>query len=175
MKKSILILLALVVIVSCNESKKKIDPVSKEDVTTTYYLIRHAEKDRSDPTNKNPKLTAEGTERAKNWALYFENIKIDQIFSTDYSRTMETAAYVASQKQVMIESYDPNDLYSNDFKTLTEGGNVLVVGHSNTTPQFVNAILGNDEYVDIPDDENGMLFMVTVTGETKNVQLFTVD
>ena len=124
MKNIALIFVTFFIIISCNDTKTKTTSASEEEVATTYYLIRHAEKDRSDSANKNPKLTAEGTERAKNWALYFENIKIDQIFSTDYSRTMETAAYVASQKQLMIESYDPSDLYNNDFKTLTKGGNV---------------------------------------------------
>jgi len=176
LKNSTLIAFALLfVVVACNESKKKTASASKEGVTTTYYLIRHAEKDRSDPSNGNPELTPEGIERARKWAQYFENIKIDQIYSTDFSRTMQTAAYVASQKQVMIESYDPFDLYNENFKTLTKGSNVLVVGHSNTTPQFVNVIIEKDKYVDIPDDENGMLFMVTLANDTTNVQLFTVD
>lgn len=175
MKKITLIALTLFVAFACNESQKKNTSVSTEEISTTYYLIRHAEKDRSDPSNANPELTSEGIQRAQNWAQYFENIKIDQIYSTDYSRTMQTAAYVAKQKNLMIESYDPGILYGEDFKTLTEGNNVLVVGHSNTTPQFVNAIIGKDEYVDIPDDENGMLFMVTVVNDTTNVQLFTVD
>ncbi|GHC62899.1 SixA phosphatase family protein [Ulvibacter litoralis] len=161
---------------SCNNSvEKKKNNAEIKEVTTTYYLIRHAEKDRSDPANNNPKLSEVGLERAMKWAQYFENIAIDQIFATDYSRTMQTAAYTASQKNVMIESYDPSDLYNEDFKALTKGHNVLVVGHSNTTPQFVNKIIGEDKYPDIDDNENGMLFMVTVTGDDKNVQIFTVD
>lgn len=175
MKNSTLIILAFIAFVACNDSKKKNASTSKEEVSTTYYLIRHAEKDRSDPSNANPGLTSEGIERAQKWAQYFENIKIDKIYSTDYSRTMQTAAYVAKQKNLMIESYDPSDLYSDDFKTLTNGSNVLIVGHSNTTPQFVNVIIGKDEYVNIPDDENRMLFMVTLSGDGNNVQLFTVD
>ena len=38
-----------------------------QDTTTTYYLIRHAEKELSNPENKNPHLTQQGIERANNW------------------------------------------------------------------------------------------------------------
>lgn len=175
MQKFTFFIIVLLTLTSCNESKKNAALDNANEVTTTYYLIRHAEKDRSDPTNKNPELTEKGVERALNWAHYFENKKIDQVFSTEYSRTMQTAAYTASQKQVMIETYDPSELYSEDFKTLTRGHNVLIVGHSDTTPRFVNAIIGENKYSDIPDDENGLLFMVTVSGDATNVQMFTVD
>lgn len=175
LQKLTFFIVVLITLVSCNEAKKNVTSVNTNEVTTTYYLIRHAEKDRSDPTNKNPDLTPKGLERAINWSRYFEDKKIDQVFSTEYSRTMQTAAYTASQKQVMIETYDPSDLYNDDFKTLTRGHNVLVVGHSDTTPKFVNAIIGEKKYSDIPDNENGLLFIVTVTGDATNVQMFTVD
>jgi len=37
---------------------------------TTYYLIRHAEKERIDPSNRDPHLTIEGKERAENCKIY---------------------------------------------------------------------------------------------------------
>jgi phosphohistidine phosphatase SixA len=175
LQKLTFFIFVLIALTSCNETQKNVAAVDTNEVTTTYYLIRHAEKDRSDPTNKNPELTQKGVERAVNWSRYFENKKIDQVFSTEYSRTMQTAAYTASQKKVQIETYDPSDLYNEDFKTLTRGHNVLIVGHSDTTPKFVNAIIGENKYSDIPDDENGLLFMVTLSGDATNVQLFTVD
>ncbi len=168
-------ILVFFTLVACNDSKKKQEKVVEDLSTTTYYLIRHAEKDRSDPTNKNPKLTEEGVLRARNWATYFENIKIDQIFSTDYNRTMQTAAYTASQKKLSVESYNPRDLYNDDFKTLTKGNDVLVVGHSNTTPLFVNAIMGENKYTDIADDENGLLYIVTINQGVKNVEIVAIN
>ena len=169
------VLLILFTLIACNETKNKQEKTVEDLSTTTYYLIRHAEKDRSDPTNKNPELTEEGVLRAMKWAKYFENLKIDQIFSTDYSRTMQTAAYTASQKQLMVESYDPNDLYNDDFKELTKGNNVLIVGHSNTTPQFVNAIMGEKKYADIADDENGLIYIVTIHQGVKNVEVLAIN
>ena len=168
-------ILVFFILVACNDSKKKQEKVAEDLSTTTYYLIRHAEKDRSDPTNENPSLTEEGVLRARNWATYFENIQIDQIYSTDYNRTQQTAAYTASNKKIMVESYNPSNLYNDDFRILTKGSNVLIVGHSNTTPQFVNTIIGEKKYEDIPDDENGLLFIVTIHQGKKNVEVLTIN
>ena len=41
---------------------------------TTYYLIRHAEKNITDLTNKNPHLTEKGKQRAISWVSIFKNI-----------------------------------------------------------------------------------------------------
>lgn len=68
------------------------------DETTTYYLIRHAEKDRTDTSNKNPNLNLEGLERAKKWASYFKNIELDAVYSTNYNRTQQTATPTAEGK-----------------------------------------------------------------------------
>ena len=47
-------------------------PVSAQEETptnqtSTYYFIRHAEKDKSDKTNRNPNLIMEGVLRAAKW------------------------------------------------------------------------------------------------------------
>ena len=47
-----------------------------------------------------------------------------------------------------------------DFKAANEGQNVLVVGHSNTTPVFANQLLGTQQYQQMEDDDNSSLFVV---------------
>ena len=80
--------------------------------TTTYYLIRHAEKDRNDETNSDPHLNEDGLERAENWSKVFEHIDFDAVFSTEYHRTIETATPTANSKNLEISFYDPRHLYS---------------------------------------------------------------
>ena len=63
-------------------------------------------------------------------------------------------------------------MYNDDFKTATQGKTVLVVGHSNTTPAFVNTVLKERKYPDIDDNNNGNLYVVTIVGETITVQLY---
>ncbi|MDT0643888.1 phosphoglycerate mutase family protein [Zunongwangia sp. F363] len=129
---------------------------------TTYFLIRHAEKDRSNPADNNPSLNEEGKARAQKWAEVLADVPLDAIYSTDFSRTRETAKEVAKSKNLDINTYDHHNLYDEDFQNRTKGKKVLVVGHSNTTPQFVNAILQQRKYEDLPDDENGALFIVNI-------------
>lgn len=136
--------------------------MEQEDQITTYYLIRHAEKDRSQPGDRDPKLTSEGMERARKWAAVLKDIPLDAVYSTDYSRTRQTAQPLAELNDLEIQIYSTRELYDPEFKEATRGKKVLVVGHSNTTPQFVNAIIGKRQYEDIDDSENGALFIVQV-------------
>jgi len=136
--------------------------------STTYYLIRHAEKSKDNPSDSNPKLNKTGENRAENWAAFFKEIPLDRVFSTNYHRTLQTAKPIAESKSIEIQSYNPRKLYSTVFQKKTQGKSVLIVGHSNTTPAFVNAILQKQRYGTIPENTNDHLYIVTVNGE--NIQ-----
>ena len=45
-----------------------------------FFLIRHAEKDRNDPENKNPNLNEKGKLRALKWIEVFKNLEFDKIY-----------------------------------------------------------------------------------------------
>ncbi len=148
---------------SCGQGNSNKDTDGK----TTYYLIRHAEKDRSDSSNRNPDLKAEGQARADRWAQRFEDVDFDAIYSTDYNRTLQTATPTAQSKGLTVQSYDPSKLYNEEFQKATEGKTVLIVGHSNTTPEFANAIMGTKHFPEIDDSDNGNLFIITVSKDGK--------
>ena len=128
--------------------------------TTTYYFIRHAEKDLGDSSD--PALTAEGQARAQEWADYFANKKIDAVYSTNTQRTQSTAAPTARAAGVSVQTYDTSEVPGPAFRRATEGKNVVVVGHSNTIPDAVNALTGKRQYSDIDESEYGHLYTVTV-------------
>ncbi|TRO65312.1 SixA phosphatase family protein [Christiangramia sabulilitoris] len=138
---------------------------NQQEPVSTYYLIRHAEKDRTDSSNRNPDLKREGLARAKKWAEVLKSVDFDAIYSTDYKRTLQTAKPLADHNQLEILKYDAGKLFEESFENDTKGKTVLVVGHSNTTPQFVNAILGEKKYADLDDSENGALFIVQVMAD----------
>lgn len=142
---------------------------------TTYYLIRHAEKDRSDPSNSNPELTLEGRQRAQRWSAVFERIALDAVYSTNYLRTIQTASPTAEAHHIALQFYDPRALYSEEFKASTKGQSVLILGHSNTIPELANAILGEQQFENIPDDINSYLYVITVIDNYANSILFTID
>lgn len=148
----------------------------KNNEATTYYFIRHAEKDRSDKTNKDPNLMQKGLLRAAKWSFVLENIEFDAIYSTNYNRTKQTAQPTAEKKGLEVTIYDPRQMFSEEFANNTKGKTVLVVGHSNTTPAFVNAVLGKKKYDDIDDNNNANLYIVTISpsGE-KSDTLLVID
>ncbi len=148
---------------------------AQENETTTYYFIRHAEKDRSDSSNKNPDLTEKGIQRAEKWSNVFENVKFDFIFSTKYNRTLQTAQPTALKQQLEIQYYSPNNLYNEVFKLKTKGKTVLVIGHSNTTPQFVNDILKEDRYPEIDDNNNSNLYIVVIQNNHNSSILLKIN
>ena len=163
LKNTKTILLLIVVsslFVSCKDANKKI-PFDKEN-TSVYYFIRHAEKDRSDSTNKNPSLTIQGLERANKWALFFKDKNIAAVYSTNYKRTQQTALPIAKEQNLEIISYTAKELISEKFIANNKGKNIVIVGHSNTTPEQVNSLLGEKKYEEIADSENNNVFIVTL-------------
>ena len=61
-----------------------------ENDCSTFYLIRHAEKVRTNKSDRDPALNEKGIIRALNWKEYFINKDISKIYSTNYKRTLET-------------------------------------------------------------------------------------
>lgn len=151
------------------------ETLEKEQKVTTYYLIRHAEKDESDKTNKDPHLTEEGKKRAKNWTTVFGDVKFDMVYSTNYNRTKETAGPTAKANNVDITFYDPRNLKLEDLIKETEGKTVLIVGHSNTTPMLTNALLNEKKYNQIDESNNANLYIVTITDYTKSSTLLKIE
>ena len=164
MKKFLLTIFVFTLFIACTSDK-----------TTTYYLIRHAEKDRTNNTNKNPNLNSDGVIRAEKWAKNFENIKLDAVYSTDYNRTQQTAAPTAKSKDLIVQSYNSSKMYDSIFKKNTKGKTVLVVGHSNTTPVFANIILGQKKYKNMSDNDNASLYIVTVVNDKKISEIKKVN
>ena len=148
---------------------------AQETESTTYYLIRHAEKVRSNIKIKNPNLKEKGVDRAVKWSKTFIHTDFDYIFSTNYKRTIQTALPTAKSKNLEIQFYNPNDLFNDEFKALTAGKKVLIVGHSNTTPQFVNKILGEEKYPEIDDRNNANLYIITISENNKSSILLNIE
>ena len=98
----------------------------------TVFLVRHAEKA---STAADAPLSPEGEKRAECLAATLKDAGIKQIYVTDVTRTQQTAAPLAKAlkiKPTILPAKDPNALIKN--LAYTGGGNILVVGHSDTVP-----------------------------------------
>ena len=142
---------------------------------SSFYLIRHAEKLRIDKTERNPKLNEKGILRAEKWKEVLKNIKLDKIYSTNYYRTIETANPTSKSQNIDITIYSPSNIDYKNFKEVNKGKKVLIVGHSNTIPNFVNGLIEKNFYDQIDDLNNSNLYLVNICGDMVSHQLLYVE
>ena len=129
--------------------------------TTTYYVVRHAEKavPTANMTSDVP-LSEEGRQRAYLLSAALHNKNIRHIFSTQTKRTSETAQHLSGVLGINIQYYNAAD--SLQFINRVNGlkGNVLIVGHSNTVDDLVNLLTKQHLLRDLPDTAYGDLFII---------------
>jgi phosphohistidine phosphatase SixA len=139
--------------------------VSNAAAQTPLFVVRHAERaDTQGGTpammTTDPPLSAAGRVRAESLSLLLRDAGIRAIYVTEYRRTQETAAPLAKAlglTPVVISSKDRQSLVAR----LKQGSEpALVVGHSNTVPEVLNA-LGVTTPITIADTEYDNLFIVT--------------
>jgi phosphohistidine phosphatase SixA len=102
-------------------------------------VVRHAEK--ADQT-ADAALSAPGKARAKALADLLRGAGITHVITTEYLRTRETAAPLASALGLTGEQLEARDLPGlvARLKALDPASIVLVVGHSNTIPPMLSAL-----------------------------------
>lgn len=99
----------------------------------------------------------------------------DAVYSTNYHRTKETGLPTAIKNNLELTQYNENSIEVSNFLEETKGKTVLIVGHRNTIPEFVNAILGQDKYQEIEDSNNGNLYIITIINEKELDQVLTIN
>lgn len=149
--------------------------VLAQEENTTVYLIRHAEKVKTDPTNRNPHLNNDGKMRSVVWAEFFKDIPLDAIFSTEYHRTQETVTPLAKSKQLTIQTYAPNNKTVDSIVSANIGKQLLFVGHSNTIPNHCNQLISEKRFSDMSEHDNHSLFIVQRSSTNTEVVRIFVD
>ena len=135
---------------------------TRQEKSTSLILIRHAEKIIS--SGNDPQLSTKGWQRANELVHIFEAVDIDAVYASHYQRSIDTAKPLAKAKQLEIFNYDPNKLvpFAKALLKTHKGETVVIVGHSNTTPQLTNALAGT-EYSDLEETEYDWLYFVEVS------------
>ncbi len=142
---------------------------------TEIYLIRHAEKNRSDIKNRNPELNDLGKKRALKWVEVFKNIELNKIYSTNYNRTIQTVTPISKENNIDISIYSPSKINYKNFVSNNNGSKVLVVGHSNTIPFFVNGLINKEFYQQIDDLNNANLYKVSICNDNITHSLLYIN
>jgi phosphohistidine phosphatase SixA len=120
-------------------------------------LVRHAERQSS---GSDPSLTAAGKRRAALLATMFAGAGVTAIFTSGAGRTKQTAAPLAAKVGVAPRQVD-DSIAAARVQILAGGACVVVVGHSDTVPEFIEALGGPADVV-IDDHEFDRMFVLTL-------------
>ena len=164
-KLRFLVLVFSLSLLGCQSKGTKKEP---EEKPFTVFLVRHAEKvDKS----KDPELSDAGKDRALKLAQVLKSTLIEEVYSTDYIRTRETAAPTAEHFGLETRLYNPKTLKDLADTLTANAVPALVVGHSNSTPNLVK-LLGGDPGTPINEpSEYDRLYVIT---KIPNGQVSTV-
>lgn len=173
--RKLFFLLATVLFIGCsNEAKQKPEGYVNfdfpgEEKSTNYYFIRHAEKETENPEDNDPPLTLEGNKRSLYWASHFKSYDLNAFYTTPFMRNFQTAIPTLHEYQGKPNTFypDKDSLFTKEFWHETVGKNVLVVGHNNTTPAFVNEIIRKAKYPTIDEAVFGNLYHVYIDEKGK--------
>jgi broad specificity phosphatase PhoE len=123
--KKIIILFALIVALSACS-------------TTRIYIVRHGERLNSSDTTS---LSADGLVRAQDLAQLMSDKKLDSVFTSNYTRTRQTASPTAKRFGLRMTEYNPRptELISSRLKKISNK-NILVVGHSDTILEIAKGL-----------------------------------
>jgi broad specificity phosphatase PhoE len=135
--------------------------------TTTIVLIRHAEKQLG--AIEDAPLTPQGELRAARLAQMFGDAegfgRVQRIYVSDTRRSQQTAAGLAQRlnlKPIIVEGKGGTSELARRVLHENRGGLALIVGHSNTVPQLVMELTGDNQVPAIGDQEFDTLYVVTV-------------
>lgn len=180
MKQIIITSILSLFIISCKNDKNNETEISnfkyeipaseaESPKSTLYYFVRHAEKDTTDAENDDPQLTDQGLERAAFMAEFFKKKDLNAFYATNYKRNLQTIIPTAHYYRSRVENFEASadTLFTEEFWKNTYGENVLIIGHSNTNPKFVNEILQSEKYENLEENNYNTIFQVEITKDLK--------
>ena len=138
-----------------------------QDVTTTIYIVRHAE--RLDRTDDSP-LAEKGLKRAEELAHVLQDAGLTAIFVSMRKRTRQTAEPTAAATSIEIKQSEGPEATVNEILTDHLGGRVLVVGHSDSVDDIGEG-LGVNGVPELDTRQYDRLFIVHRIGNEAHLHL----
>ena len=117
---------------------------------TVVLVVRHGEKAATQNNDPDPSLSEAGVRRAQALVRVAEDAGVSAVYTTQFKRTRETARPLAERLNVPVTALEINRenagaypaSIAKEILSKHRGRTVLVVGHSNTTSQIVEALSG---------------------------------
>ena len=127
------------------------------------FLLRHAE--RAEYESRDGVFSEAGEARARNLADLLRDAGVKAIYTSEYTRTIQTAEPLAHALQITPTAVGDEDLEDHIATTLrlvhasAPDDVVVIVGHGDTVPLLLEA-LGHPEEVTIGEREHDDLFLM---------------
>lgn len=134
----------------------------------TIYFVRHAEKATTGGDDMD--LSEAGRARAESLATVLKDAEISAIYTTEFKRTHQTAAPLATALRLSPEIISSKDRITLVTKLRASSGNILVVGHSNIIPDLIKT-LGITTPISIADNDYDNLFVVILEEKPRLLRL----
>lgn len=136
----------------------------------SIYLVRHSEKDLTSNNYTDPPLTSCGEGRAESLKNFFNDVSLEAIYSTDYTRTKNTAQPTAESKGLEVKEYASFDLEEFSEILIKKKQDALVVGHSNTTGVLAG-LLVDEEIGEFDLDIYNRIYQVVICDNSRKLYL----
>ena len=138
-------------------------PYATDSGATHLILVRHAEKSYGNDAD----LLPEGKRRAILLSEILNELPLQGIYATRFIRTQQTAKPTAKNKGMEVEIYDLDQptTFVGKVRRKHKGHNVLVAGHSNTTPELVNHFFGKNELPRIDERDYDNFYILSINSE----------
>lgn len=128
---------------------------------TKIIMFRHAPKNLDESSNDS--LSPEGKKRAQAFTQLASLYNIKAIYSSSAARALQTVAPLSKKTSLEVDSsISPFD-YSTLIETIENkhsGSTVVLVGHSNTIPSFINFLVPDANLKTIPENNYDDIFIV---------------
>jgi len=139
----------------------------------SVFVVRHAERadgGAAGMSTSDPDLSDAGKARAQSLAAALKDAGITAIYVTEFKRTQQTAAPLATALGLQVTVVPSKDMAALIEKLKGTAGNALVIGHSNTVPEVIKQ-LGVADPVKLADTDYDFLFVVTAGSPASLVRL----
>ena len=131
------------------------------------YVMRHLN---TPEGQRDPDLLPEGQRAAAALPGWFGRTRVRAIYVSDFRRTRQTAAPLAARLRLTPIVYDPADTPGLVARVRAGPLPALIVGHSNTVPEIIEA-LGGTRPAPLVHADFGDIWRVAADGTTVRMRI----
>jgi len=159
MRLSGLLVIALLALAACATATASGPP--------PIYVMRHLN---TPAGERDPDLLPAGQRTAALLPVWFDRERVRAIYVSDFKRTRQTAAPLASRLGLTPIVYDPADTPGLIARVRAGPLPALIVGHSNTVPDIV-AGLGGTRPAPLVHEDFGDIWRISARGATRRSRI----